>query len=323
MRAPVSVVALLSLVFACACGQSSPAPEVTPPPAVEDVDAGQSPAPDAGSPPRDAGSGDAAAEPANVRILAGNISSGSSSTYDSGEGIRMLQGLHPDIAMLQELVYGANGDADVRAFVDKAFGSSFVFFRESGVQIPNAVVSRFPILASGRWVDPKVANRSFVYAKIAVPGPHPLWAVSVHLLTTNGTDRNAEATSLVAQLKGAAADGDYVVIGGDFNTDNRTEPCLSTFAQIVATDGEAPADQQGNDNTNGPRSRPYDWVLVDRTLAKAQRPTVIGGNSFAAGLVFDSRVYTPLADVAPVQKTDSDATNMQHMPVVKDFYLAQ
>jgi len=35
--------------------------------------------------------------------------------------------------------------------------------------------------------------------------------------------------------------------------------------------------------------------------------------------VFDSRVYTPLSDVAPVLSTDSAATNMQHMAVVRDF----
>lgn len=322
MRFSVSVVVLLSL--ALGCSQASPTPQAAPPSVVDDpVDAGEAPALDGGTAAHDAGPGDAAVAPANLRILAGNISSGNASTYDPGEGIRLLQGLHPDIAILQELLYGANGDADLRTFVDTAFGKTFVFYRESGVQIPNGIVSRFPIVTSGRWVDPKVSNRGFVYAKIAVPGPHPLWAVSVHLLTSNETVRDAEAASLVAQLKGVMASGDYVVIAGDLNTDNRAEPCLTTFGQIVATDGPPPADQAGNDNTNGPRTRPYDWVLVDRELAKAQRPTVIGGNAFAAGLVFDSRGYTPLADVAPIEKLDSEAVNMQHMPVVKDFYLAQ
>jgi hypothetical protein len=50
-------------------------------------------------------------------------------------------------------------------------------------------------------------------------------------------------------------------------------------------------------------------------------PTVIGSSSFPNGLVFDSRVYTPLTDVAPIQKADSSALNMQHMPVVRDFAL--
>jgi hypothetical protein len=38
--------------------------------------------------------------------------------------------------------------------------------------------------------------------------------------------------------------------------------------------------------------------------------------------VFDSRVYTPLADVSPVLMTDSAAVNMQHMGVVKDVLLS-
>lgn len=50
-------------------------------------------------------------------------------------------------------------------------------------------------------------------------------------------------------------------------------------------------------------------------------PTVIGANSFPNGLVFDSRVYTPIDDVAPCLATDSAATNMQHMAIVKDFSL--
>jgi hypothetical protein len=48
---------------------------------------------------------------------------------------------------------------------------------------------------------------------------------------------------------------------------------------------------------------------------------VIGAASFAPGLVFDSRVYTPLSDVAPVVVGDSGASGMQHMAVIRDFAL--
>jgi hypothetical protein len=41
--------------------------------------------------------------------------------------------------------------------------------------------------------------------------------------------------------------------------------------------------------------------------------------SFASGLVFGSRVYTPLADVPPITAADSAADGMQHMPVVRAF----
>lgn len=258
----------------------------------------------------------------NLRIVAGNISSGNASTYDAGEGIRMLQGLKPDVALLQELNYLDNTDADLNAFVTTTFGQGFTFYRETGVQIPNAVVSRYPMLASGRWVDPQVNNRGFAWAKIDVPGPHDLWAVSVHTLTTGSADRKKEADALVAELRKVVKPGEYVVIGGDLNTDNRTEACLTSFGATVVVTGPYPADQKGNENTSGPRTRPYDWVMVSPDLAARQVPTVLGASKYDAGLVFDSRVYTPLSEVAPVKATDSAATNMQHMPVVKDFYLA-
>ena len=33
----------------------------------------------------------------------------------------------------------------------------------------------------------------------------------------------------------------------------------------------------------------------------------------------DSRTFTPLDDLKPIQATDSAASNMQHMAVVRDF----
>src|SRR5262249_19131881 len=99
------------------------------------------------------------------------------------------------------------------------------------------------------------------------------------------------------------------------------ETCITNLAALMTTQGPFPADQAGNENTSGPRSRPYDWVLSSPSLTAKQVPVVIGQNQFANGLVFDSRVYTPLADVAPIMMQDSAATNMQHMPVVRDFAL--
>lgn len=260
---------------------------------------------------------------AAIRIATGNLSSGNAQSYDPGEGIRIFRGLHPDVALVQEMNYGTGSDADVRAFVDAAFGASYAYFRESGAQIPNGVVSRFPILASGSWTDPQVSNRSFVWARLDVPGPVDLLAVSVHLLTSGSSARNAEAQALAGQIQAAAPAGTYVVIGGDFNTDVRTEACLTTLAAVVQTGAPYPSDQAGNDKTNASRAKPYDWVAVSPSLAVRQVPVTIGVAHFADGLVFDSRVYTPLADVAPVLQGDSGATNMQHMAVVKDFVIPQ
>ncbi len=259
--------------------------------------------------------------PGNLRVMAANISSGPSLDYGPEEGVHIFQGMHPDVVLIQEMNVGTNTTAEIDAYVATTFGPTFTYYREPGAQIPNGVISRYPILASGSWVDPQVANRGFAYAKLGVPGPHALWAISLHLLTTGATQRNAEVTELVTQVKAMVPAADYLILGGDFNTPVRDEPCITALSEIVATAAPYPADGAGNDNTSAPRSKPHDWLLADPDLSPLGVPVVIGKNAYAAGLVFDSRVFTPLADVAPVQSSDSAAVNMQHMPVVRDFHL--
>jgi hypothetical protein len=146
--------------------------------------------------------------------------------------------------------------------------------------------------------------------------------VSVHLLTSSAGARDSQSQALVSFISANVPAADYLVVGGDFNTDTRTEPCLTTFSSVVVTSttqAPYPVDQAGNGNTSANRSKPYDWVLADPDLNPLRIPVVIGSSTFPDGLVFDSRVYTPLEEVAPVVVSDSGAPNMQHMAVVKDF----
>lgn len=256
-----------------------------------------------------------------LRVIAANLSSGNLQTYNPGDGARILAGLKPDITLIQEWNIGANTEVDRRAFVDSTFGGDFCFHIQAGGGIPNGVISRWPILDAGQWVDPQVTNRAFAWALIDVPGPRNLWAVSMHLLTSNASARTLEAQELVMKINQAVPLADLLVIGGDLNTNSRTETAITTFSQVVRTSGPHPVDQSNNENTNAGRSQPYDWVLADPDLAALQVPVKVGAASFAAGLVFDSRVFTPLSAVPPVQAGDSAAVNMQHMAVVKDFLL--
>lgn len=256
-----------------------------------------------------------------VRVLAGNLSTGSQQSWTGGEGLRIVAGLHPDVALLQELNYGQNSDAELTAFAEAALGPGAHAHREPGAAIPNAVLSTYPFVDVGVWVDPEVQNRGFAWARIDVPGDADLFAVSVHLLTSSPTQRALEATSLVAQLQSAVPPGAMIVVGGDFNTAFRTEACITEFSMLFATAPPYPADASGNGNTSANRSKPHDWVLASPLLFAREIPVAIGGASFAAGLVFDSRVYVPLDDVAPVLVTDSGANGMQHMAVVRDFSL--
>lgn len=261
------------------------------------------------------------AAPVRVRVMAANLTSGNYQSYDPGHGIRIFQGTDPDIVLIQELNYGSNSAADLRAFVDAAFGASFSYHREGGAQIPNGIISRYPILESGEWDDTAVSNRDFAWARIDVPGPVDLWAVSVHLLTSSSGTRNSEAQKLVTYIQGKVPAGDFLVIGGDLNTGSRGESCVSTLGQLVVTSSPYPADRNGNTNTNAGRSSPYDWLLADADLNAYKAAVTIGASSFANGLVADTRVYSPLAEISPALSGDSGASGMQHMGVIRDFLI--
>ena len=264
--------------------------------------------------------GFAAEADTSLRLMAANITSGNNQSYDPGEGTRIFQGLKPDVAMIQEFNYSDNSATSIGNWVKSTFGTGYTYVRgASSQQIPNGIISRWPILESGEWTDSSVSNRDFLYAHIDLPGTtHDLWAVSVHLLTSSASNRNTEATQLVNYIKSKIPSGDYLVIGGDFNTASRSEAAITTFQQILDTRGPYPVDQNGTDGTNASRAKPYDWVLTNDALNVYEVPTVIG-SSYTNGLVFDSRVFTPLSAVSPVQSGDSGATNMQHMAVVRDF----
>ncbi|HVE87065.1 MAG TPA: lamin tail domain-containing protein [Myxococcales bacterium] len=262
---------------------------------------------------------DSLAGDVRVRLMAANITSGNLQSYDPGEGIRIFQGTDPDVAMIQEFNYGTNSAADLRSFVDQAFGTSFSYCREGGAQIPNGVISRYPIISCAEWDDPRVTNRDFEVALIDLPGSTNLWAISVHLLTTSTTERDLEAQSLVSFIQSNVPAGDWVAIGGDFNTGSTTESCLTRLSAVVVTSAPRPADRNGNTFTNAGRTKPYDWVLVSSGMNSKQTGTVIGASTFAGGLVADTRVYSPISEISPALSTDSGAVNMQHMGVLKDF----
>jgi len=271
-----------------------------------------------------------------IRIMSANLTSGNFSSYDPGEGNRIFQGLDPDIALVQEMNVGVspnkNTAATYRAWVTANFGSTFSYYVEptnAGGDIPNGIVSRYPIIASGEWNDTTMTNRDYVWAHINIPGDKDLWAVSVHISSSGGaSQRDTEAGEIKNYIQTLVPAGDFLVLGGDFNTTNRTEACITTLSSVVVTTGPYPADQASDSDTNNSRGNPYDWVMPDTDLNALKTTLVIGSNSFPNGLVFDSRKYTPLSEVAPILVTDSNnlypdgsITNMQHMAVVRAFLI--
>lgn len=272
--------------------------------------------------------GVAAVEAQPLRVVAANLTSGNHQTYSpdnanhsnpEGAGARILKGLAPDVVLVQEF----NTTVPVRQWVNATFGEEFDVYVEphEGVAnaIPNGVVSRYPIVEAGVWEDSQQENREFAWARIALPGGRRLWAVSVHLSASSNAKRRAETAALGRFVREIIPEEDLVVLGGDFNTSERHELCMESLRGEFDVDFGPPMDASGDPDTNAPRNKPYDRVLADRDLAGFVVPVRIGDAEFPAGLVFDSREFDPVTDVAPVQNGDSGVAGMQHMAVVRDF----
>ena len=260
---------------------------------------------------------------ANVRIMAANLN-GNTQSYQPF-ALRIFQGTKPDVIAIQEFNYtstnglGANTPAAFREMLDTAFGTNFVYSRESGgYSIPNGIISRYPILNSGSWAG-SAPDRGYAWAQIDVPGTNDLYVVSVHLLTADAPTRSAEAIVLKALIQSNFSANAWIVVAGDFNTGSRTESTTMTTFGSYVSDSPIPVDDLGNSDTSINRNHPHDYVLPSFNLATFEATTVFPTHTYPSGLVFDSRVYSNLADFAPVQSADSGLA--QHMAVMKDFLI--
>lgn len=167
-----------------------------------------------------------------------------------------------------------------------------------------------------------MSNRDFAWARIDLPGERELWAISIHLKAGSASDRRTkEAKALATFISKHVPQKDYLVLGGDFNTSSRTESCIKVLSDLFRTTNPWPVDHSGNANTNKKRNKPYDWILADSDLDPVAVPLVLGDQEFPDGLVFDSRIFEDLRLVTPIDKLDSDANQMQHMAVIRDFLI--
>ena len=259
----------------------------------------------------------------NLRIMAANLN-GNTQSYQPF-ALRIFQGLKPDVVCIQEFNYGDNSTAAMRSMVDTAFGTDFVYYREpytANGNIPNGVISRYPIIASGSWDDGdnNINDRGFAWAQIDLPGTNDLYAVSVHLKASSSSSDASRRAAQVAVLKSLIESNfpanAWIIVAGDMNLYSDTEPAITNLTSFLS-DNPIPTDQNSDADTNKGRSERYDRVLPSFSLTNTLAPVVIGANQFSKGLVFDSRVYTPLNDVSPVLAADSG--DAQHMAVLKAF----
>ena len=246
--------------------------------------------------------------------------------------------------MLQELRFGTDDDAGMQTFADLLLGAGSSWCREvidSAGDLPNGIFSRFPIFDCGEWQDSRVTNRDYAWARIDVPGPTDLWAISVHLHTAAGS-RPLEGAELRDNVLNNIPAGDFVVLGGDLNTDTSdplVEPIFAVLDDVFVVQPQ-PADQFGNPGTNTnrlirladggldpQRNKPYDWVMANPELTAREVPVVVSDGvttyTLPHGFIIDTRVFDvgTIGLIAPAQLGDSAALNMQHMGVVRDFDL--
>ncbi len=260
-----------------------------------------------------------------ITIMTANLVSGYPAVYRD-PGFRILEGLKPDICALQE--WSVTNSGGIREFVDLHFGSNYYYYIEPQASNffpqPNGVVSRWPILAAGEWSDTFTINRDFVWATIDIPGDRNLHIVVVHFYYSGGeADREAEARLLTNYIATAGFPAnDYLVIAGDLNTVSEGEPCLAVLTNVV-TDARRPVDQNANYYTSRNRDQRFDYVLPKRNLNSNHYTTVISGSNFTEGLVFDTRLWTNTPPPTPVLVTDSAATGMAHMAVMKSFSIGR
>ncbi len=255
----------------------------------------------------------------SYRLVSANLSSGTGGDYQD-PATRIFKGLKPDVVAIQEFNVTT---ATRRAYVDLAFGTNYSYSVESETNanpLPNGIISRWPITASGEWEDTLVANRDFAWATIDLPGTNDLHVISVHLYSSgSASDRDDEAraiTNSIALMGWPVSD--FVAICGDMNVASRTEAAIRTFTN-KASDAHVPVDQLHNGDTSLNRNYPYDYVLPFKNTDSNHLPVVLGGSNFANGIVFDSRLWTIPPD--PILADDSAAEGMQHMAVMKRFFI--
>ncbi|MBP5406422.1 endonuclease/exonuclease/phosphatase family protein [bacterium] len=270
----------------------------------------------------------------SVRIVAGNITSGNNQSYDPGHGIRIFQALKPDIALVQEMNYKNNSASDYKNFAQQIVGTNYYAVDSSDYQIPNGVVSRYPITSHGYWKDPNINNRALMWAVVDIPGDKDIFAISVHLHTDPESDQVTAAKLIVdeiAKVKEKNPGKYYYVVGGDFNGTAAVSSNGFGKNDTFYVAGPHPVDENGKSNTNSGRKEHYDFVLADYPLHDFQVGTVYYSSkdstktkTYKNGLVFDTRLYDQSVlneYFSPAQTGDSGASNMQHMAVVKDFLI--
>ncbi|HQN73334.1 MAG TPA: endonuclease, partial [bacterium] len=229
--------------------------------------------------------------------------------------------------------YKSNSDANYKEFSQAILGTNYYAVDSSGFDIPNGIVSKWPITSSGYWDDPTLSNRELMWGIIDIPGPVDIFAISVHLHTDPASDQIEASLVIVDAVKThrLAHPGEYYyVVGGDFNGTSSVSTNGFGKDSTFYVSAPHPVDDEGTIYTNANRDKHYDFVLGDYTMHGFQIPVVYNSvinsskKTYTNGLVFDTRTFSQseLDEYFPDALTsDSGASSMQHMAIVKDYFI--
>lgn len=267
-----------------------------------------------------------------MKVMAANLTSGTDQSYDPGHGINIFQGLQPDIVMVQEFNYKDNTPTNIRSLVNLAFGTDFNYSRGQENQIPNGIISRWPIIEQGYLNDPAIDNRDLHWGIVDLPGERDLYIFSVHLRSGSKIDQQNAATIISDHInahKAAHPDQYYYMVGGDFNGVAAVTPDYFGTAFHISKGFPTGMNEKGEEsvNTNRSRTAQLDFILFDEALQRLQEPLIFENRTdpedpltYENGLVFDSRSFSQNqldTYFHPVLQSDSNQQLMQHMGIIQ------
>lgn len=259
------------------------------------------------------------------RVVAANLNT-TQAEGTTAAGQRLLQGLKPDIVLVQGFYAGEIGNP---AFVRQTFPewTTPYLYMVANTAPQNGILTRFPILNFERGAIDHTFDfsRAAGWARLRLPNDVSLLAFSI-ALSESAQERVFEVESLLPEIRLVQArfPGSYTLIGGVTGADSLDDPTIARLAEVA--DLLAPAANDGSTSatatlTNVLRTRQMNAILPAPELVEYQRDTIVGAQFFPTGLVFDSRFYSPLADVAPIQPGDSASGRIEELLVVRDFEL--
>ena len=287
-----------------------------------------------------------------IRIMTANTTTGNKQRYEE-YGMRGFYAMDPDIILIQEF---KNSAENVVALLEEHFKTDYhyyVFNDDENELIPddeyiyrtgritnnisNGIITKGDLkIIKGYHKNSAVdtiVDRGYDAVIVDLPGEKDLLAFSLHLSYNYSISEHASVRKMAETIQMKENADFYYAIGGDLNIGancnskrshrNHTlvSSLISEWSNIVSVDVDYPEDQNHNCNTNRGRNSHYDWLLVDSELQENSVPVKIGNVNYPNGYVLDSRVQNPLSDISPVEYGDSNALNMQHEAVVRDFII--